>query len=107
MKGVSTSSPVTNQEVNNSETGIFGRAIRWCENRRWNGIAALLSKITGIPLSDREDQSTIRRGTSPQTMAAMCNLIIFLSHSLGTSLVDFICLCSRSHSAPPNLLTEN
>ncbi|MDR0693416.1 MAG: hypothetical protein LBF49_02475 [Puniceicoccales bacterium] len=54
-----------------------------------------------------EDQSTIRRGTSPQTMAAMCNLIIFLSHSLGTSLVDFICLCSRSHSTPPNLLIEN
>ncbi|MDR0693668.1 MAG: hypothetical protein LBF49_03865 [Puniceicoccales bacterium] len=54
-----------------------------------------------------KDQSTIRRGTSPQTMAAMHNLIIFLSHSLGTSLVDFICLCSRSHSIPPNPLMEN
>jgi hypothetical protein len=54
-----------------------------------------------------EDQSTIRRSTSPQTMAAMRNLIIFLAHSLGTSLLDFICPCSRSHSIPPNLLMEN
>jgi hypothetical protein len=54
-----------------------------------------------------EDQSTIRRGTSPQTMAAMRNLIIFLTHSLGTSLADFICPCSHSHPIPLDLLTEN
>jgi len=54
-----------------------------------------------------EDKSTIRKGSSPQIMAALRNLVISLAHKTEKTVTDLRCECARFHKRAIKLILKN
>jgi predicted transposase YbfD/YdcC len=54
-----------------------------------------------------EDKSTIRKGSSPQIMAALRNLVISLAHKTHKTVTNLRFECARFHKRSIKLILEN
>jgi predicted transposase YbfD/YdcC len=54
-----------------------------------------------------EDRCTIRKGNSPQVMAALRNLSVAIAHKLHKSVTDLRFECSRFHKRAIKIIAEN
>jgi hypothetical protein len=63
------------------------------------------------PLGERygfdEDRSAIRKGSSPEVMASLCNFCITLANKLNTSITDLRFECARFYRKTIHLILEN
>lgn len=54
-----------------------------------------------------EDKSTIRKGGSPQIMAALRNLVVSIAHKTQKTVTNLRCECARFHKRSIKLIAEN